>query len=147
MNFNRVELGGHLCRDIELRYLPKGTAVGDFSMAVNRRWKDESGEQKEEVSFIDCVAFGKTAETLAQYLKKGDPLFCCGRLRQEVWTDKQTEQKRSKLKVILTEFQFIGGKQDGQQPSRPAANQRSAAQQQQEDGPAPSDGDDSDVPF
>jgi len=134
MNWNKVELAGHTTRDIELRYLPKGTCVGDFSLAVNRRWKDDSGEQKEEVSFINCVAFGKTAETLAQYVKKGHPLFIAGRLRQETWQDKTTGQNRQAIKVIVGEFQFLA-KATGNGTAAPRATAPAAGQGAEEPQP------------
>lgn len=109
MNFNQLVLMGRLVRDVELRYLPKGIAVGQFSVAVNRVWKSEAGEKKEEVCFVDVTAWGNQAETLSKYLKKGDPIHLVGRLRTETWDDKQTGKKRSKLGVVLESFQFIGG--------------------------------------
>jgi single-strand DNA-binding protein len=106
-NFNKVILIGNLTRDPELRYTPKGTAVVKLGMAINRTWRDESGANKEEVTFVDVDAFGRQAETLAQYMKKGRPLFVEGRLRLDTWEDKQTNQKRSKLNVVLEGFQFL----------------------------------------
>jgi single-strand DNA-binding protein len=96
-NFNKVILMGNLTRDPELRYTPKGTAVARIGLACNRKWKSETGEMKEEVTFVDVDAFGKTAETIGQYLKKGRPILIEGRLRYETWEDKQTKQKKSKL--------------------------------------------------
>src|SRR2546423_12659066 len=106
-NFNKVILAGNLTRDPEMRYTPKGTAVTKIGMAINRTWKNEAGETKEEVTFVDVDAFGRTAEVIAQYLKKGRPILMEGRLRYETWEDKQTNQKRSKLGVVLENFQFI----------------------------------------
>ena len=127
-SFNKVILLGNLTRDPELKYTPKGTAVARLGLAVNRKWKNEAGEEKEEVTFIDADAFGKQAETLGQYLKKGSPLFIEGRLKLDQWDDKQTGQKVSKLRVVLESFQFLGtgGKQDGQQPQRAAAPRTTA---------------------
>jgi len=88
-NFNRVFLMGHLTRDVETRYTPSGTAVGSFAMAVNREWKNQDGEKQKETSFFECTAFGKQAETLAEYVHKGDPLFLEGRLKQDSWDDIQ----------------------------------------------------------
>lgn len=105
--FNKVILAGNLTRDVELRYTPKGTAVGNFSLAVNRSWRDDSGAQKEEVAFIDVTAWGKQAETLSQYVKKGRALLIEGRLQLEKWDDKQTNEPRSKLSVVLEGFNFI----------------------------------------
>lgn len=114
-SFNKVILAGNLTRDPELRYTPKGTAVCELSIAVSRKFKTESGEQREEVCFAGCVAFGRQAETIAQYLQKGRPLLVEGRLAQDKWEDKQTGQARSKTKVIIESFQFIDSKSDGQQ--------------------------------
>ena len=106
-NFNKVILVGNLTRDPELRYTPKGMAIAKLSVAVNRTWKDESGAAKEEVTYVDVDAFGRQAETLGQYMKKGRPILIEGRLRLDTWEDKQTNQKRSKLGVVLEGFQFM----------------------------------------
>lgn len=108
-SFNKVIIAGNLTRDPELRYTPKGTAVAKIGLAVNRTWKTESGEQKEEVTFIDVDVFGRQAEVLAQYMKKGRELLVEGRLKLDTWEDKNTKQKVSKLKVVLESFSFIGG--------------------------------------
>ena len=147
-SFNKVILAGNLTRDPELRYTPKGTAVARLGIACNRKWRSESGEMKEEVTFVDVDAFGKTAETIGQYLKKGRPILIEGRLRYDTWEDKQTKQKKSKLGVVMETFQFLdsgGGRGDGGEgapaPSRPAAGS----------APAPEGGDaeppQDDVPF
>ena len=125
MNYNRVILGGYLTRDVELRYSPRGTPVAGFGIATNRRWKTETGEVRDEVCFIDVTAFGKTAETLSKHVHKGDPLLLEGRLHLEVWTDKQTQQPRQKLKVILETFSFVAAKKDGA-PARPASRPAAA---------------------
>src|SRR5437667_6526408 len=108
-SFNKIILMGNLTRDPELRYTPKGTAVAKIGLAVNRTWKGESGEQKEEVTFIDIEAWGRQAEVIAQYMKKGRELLVEGRLKLDSWEDKNTKQKVSKLKVVLETFSFIGG--------------------------------------
>jgi single-strand DNA-binding protein len=126
-NFNRVILAGNLTRDPELRYTPKGTAIAKFGLAINRTWKTETGETKEEVTFVDVDAFGRQAEVVAQYMKKGRPFLVEGRLKLDQWEDKNTHQKQSKLKVVLEGFSFIDTKgADGGVPSdaprsRPAA--------------------------
>ncbi len=126
-NFNRVILAGNLTRDPELRYTPKGTAIATFGLAINRKWKTETGESKEEVTFVDIDAFGRQAEVVAQYMKKGRPFLVEGRLKLDQWEDKNTHQKQSKLKVVLESFSFIDTKGvDGGVPSeapraRPAA--------------------------
>jgi single-strand DNA-binding protein len=106
-NYNKVILAGNLTRDPELRYTPKGLAIAKIGLAINRRWTSETGEQREEVTFVDVDAFGKQAETIAQYLKKGRPILLEGRLKLDQWDDKQTGQKRSKLGVVLENFQFL----------------------------------------
>ena len=107
--YNKVILIGNLTRDPELRYTPKGVAIAKFALAVNRTWKNEAGEQKEEVTFVDIDAFGRQAEVIGQYLKKGSPFMVEGRLKMDQWDDKQTGQKRSRLGVVLEGFQFLGG--------------------------------------
>lgn len=112
-SFNKVILIGNLTRDIELKYLPKGTAVCNLSLAVNRRWKTEAGEEKEDVYFAECKAFGKQAETIAQYVKKGHPLMVEGRLTREEWDDKKTGEKRSTTRIMIETFQFLKGRDEG----------------------------------
>src|SRR6266704_2375497 len=132
-NFNKVILAGNLTRDPELRYTPKGMAIARIGMAINRSWKTETGETKDEVTFVDVDAFGRQAEVIAQYVKKGRPLLVEGRLRLDQWEDKNTHQKQSKLKVVLEGFSFIDSKgADGGAPSeapsaRPASTQAAAA--------------------
>lgn len=139
-------LAGHLTRDVELRYTPSGTPVGEFGLAINRKWKAESGELKEEVSFFDCVCFGRTAENIAQYFAKGGSIMIEGRLKQETWEDKQTGKNRSKVKVIIEKFHFVGksGKTEGDD-ERPAPRRGTPPPATGDEAP-PSPGDD-DVPF
>jgi single-strand DNA-binding protein len=126
-SFNKVILAGNLTRDPELRYTPKGTAIARLGLACNRKWKSESGEMKEEVTFVDVDAFGKQAETISQYLKKGRPILIEGRLRLDQWEDKQSGQKKSKLGVVLESFQFLdsgggrSGNEGGAPPRSPSA--------------------------
>jgi single-strand DNA-binding protein len=108
-SFNKVILLGNLTRDPQLRYLPSQMAVCDFGLAVNRKFKTAQGEEREEVTFVDCTAFGKQAEVLNQYCQKGKGLFIDGRLKFDSWEDKQGGGKRSKLSVVIENFQFIGG--------------------------------------
>jgi single-strand DNA-binding protein len=113
-NFNKVILAGNLTRDPELRYTPKGLAIAKFGLAVNRTWTNEAGEKKEEATFVDIDAFGKQAEVIAQYVKKGQQFLVEGRLKLDQWDDKQTGQKRSKLAVVLEGFSFLGsGRAEG----------------------------------
>jgi single-strand DNA-binding protein len=152
-NFNKVILVGNVTRDPELRYTPKGTAVAKLGMAVNRVWRNEAGESKEEVTFVDVDAFGKQAETLGQYVKKGRALLVEGRLKYDQWDDKQTGQKRSKLGVVLENFQFLGSapgrgeSSGGGEPVRQAAPTAAAnlpVSPPEPEGPPPEE---DDVPF
>jgi len=148
-NFNKVILAGNLTRDPELRYTPKGLAIAKIGIAINRTWKNETGETKEEVTFVDVDAFGKTAETIGQYLKKGRPILMEGRLRYETWDDKQTNAKRSKLGVVLESFQFLdSGRTEagGTRPAAPAATAAPAAAAAAPEAEAPEPEQD-DVPF
>lgn len=123
-NFNKVILAGNLTRDPELRYTPKGVAIAKITLAINRTWKSETGEPKEEVTFVDVNAFGRQAEVVGQYMKKGRPFLVEGRLKLDQWEDKNTHQKQSKLKVVLEGFSFIDSNRgDSAAPaaSRPAA--------------------------
>ena len=106
-NLNRVMLMGNLTRDPELRYLPNNTAVVNFGMAMNRRWRGQEGEQRDETTFVDCSAFARTAEVINQYLKKGRPVFIEGRLKYEQWQDRESGANRSRLSVVVENFQFI----------------------------------------
>jgi len=152
-NFNKVILAGNLTRDPELRYTPKGTAIARLGLAINRSWKADTGETREEVTFVDVDAFGRQAEVIGQYFKKGRPILIEGRLRYDTWEDKQTNAKRSKLGVVLEGFQFLdSGRGDGSapppgeapRPARPPASSSPAAAAPESEAPPP---DDDDVPF
>ncbi|HTS17157.1 MAG TPA: single-stranded DNA-binding protein [Verrucomicrobiae bacterium] len=127
-SYNKVLLMGNLTRDPEVRYTPKGTAIANVGLAVNRRWTTETGEQKEEVTFVDVEVWGRQAETVGQYLSKGKPIFVEGRLRLDSWDDKESGQKKSKLKVVCERFQFIGASTGGRQEFKdePPADEGSA---------------------
>ena len=144
-SFNKVILMGNLTRDPELRYTPKGTAIARIGLAVNRVWTSESGEKKEEVTFVDCDAFGKTAETICQYIRKGSPILIEGRLRLHTWDDKQSNQKQSKLRVDIETFKFVGpaNREGAPVPTRSASGAAPATEPVE--GDAPPEGDD--VPF
>ena len=115
-SYNKVILMGHLTRDPELKTLPSQTVVCDFALAVNRRWKDASGGDREEVLFIDCAAFGKTGETIAGSLTKGRPVHIEGRLRLEQW-EQEDGQRRSKIRVVVEQFRFVDRKPGSGQPA------------------------------
>lgn len=127
-NFNRIILAGNLTREPELKYTPSQTAVCEFGMAVNRKYKGGDGQQKEDVCFVDCQAWGKTGEIINQYMNKGKPILVEGRLSYDSWEGKDG-QKRSRLRVTVENFQFIGqGEQDEQaQQPRAAAPPRQQA--------------------
>jgi single-strand DNA-binding protein len=155
-NFNKVILAGNLTRDPELRYTPKGMAIARIGMAINRTWKTETGETKEEATFVEVDAFGRQAEVIAQYMRKGRPLLIEGRLRLDQWEDKNTHQKQSKLKVVLEAFSFIdsrgGGDGGGEARPRPSGPTAPAPATPAPAGPEPSEpeapaGEVDDVPF
>jgi len=108
-SYNKIILVGNLTRDPQLRYLPSQMAVVDFGLAVNHKFKTKDGESREEVCFIDCSAFGRSAEVINQYCHKGKPLLVEGRLKLDNWDDKQTGAKRSKHTVVIENFQLLGG--------------------------------------
>jgi single-strand DNA-binding protein len=109
-SFNKVLLLGNLTRDPEVRYTPKGSAVADLGIAVNRQYTLDNGEKREEVTYVDVTFWGRTAEVAGEYLKKGRPVFIEGRLQLDTWDDKQSGQKRSKLKVIGEMMQMLGSR-------------------------------------
>lgn len=112
-NLNKVMIIGNLTRDPEIKYTPKGTAIADIGLAVNRNYTTDSGEKREEVTFIDVTLWGRVAEIVGEYCKKGRPLFLEGRLQLDTWDDKATGQKRSKLKVVGDNIQLLGGRESG----------------------------------
>lgn len=169
-SYNRVIMMGNLTRDPVLRYLPSQMAVVDFGLAVNHRFRTKSGEDREEVCFIDCSAFGKQAEVINQYCQKGRPLLVEGRLKYDTWEDKQGGGKRSKHAIVIENFQLLGGRDSGggggggggqgssdeysqteprsqRPPGRPAGNQPQAQAQQQPPFPEEQQFQDEDIPF
>jgi single-strand DNA-binding protein len=139
-DFNQSTFTGRLARDVEVKNTQGGMTIASFSVAVGSQWFDKTTQQKkEDVAFIDVTAFGKLAEIIGQYAKKGQQVLVSGRLKQETWNDKTTGQKRSKLVVVAENFKMFGGKNDGLPASEP---------QEQSHVPAGSpDGGDEDVPF
>jgi single-strand DNA-binding protein len=152
---NKVFLIGNLTRDPELRMTPKGTAICQFGIAVNRQFKDESGATRDETTFVDIEAWGKQGELVAKYLTKGSLAMVEGRLKFDQWEDKTSGQKRSKLKVVLDNVQFLssksGGGSGGGGQSAPMGDSDSGQGTPAPRGgrPAPSvpEGADEDVPF
>jgi single-strand DNA-binding protein len=113
-SFNKVIIVGNLTRDPEVRFIPSGSAVCDISLAVNSQWTDKrSNERKEEVTFVEVTLWGRTAEIAGEYLAKGRPVLIEGRLQQDSWEDKETGQKRSKLKVVAESMQLLGSRDGG----------------------------------
>jgi single-strand DNA-binding protein len=154
-SFNKVILVGNLTRDPEVRYTPKGSAVCDLGLAVNRQYSLEGGEKREEVTFIDVVLWARLAEIAGEYLKKGRPVLIEGRLQLDTWDDKQSGQKRSKLRVIGETMQLLGSRQGGGGDdegggyseggggySKPAGKSSAPPPR-----PAPSEPDDDEIPF
>jgi len=149
-NLNRVLLIGNLTRDPEVRYTPKGTAVAEIGLAVNRIYSGEDGEKKEETTFVDVTLWARQAEVAGQYLKKGRPVFIEGRLQLDTWDDKQTGQKRSRLRVVSENLQLLGSRQEGESSS-PASPPRRASTAAAPSRPEPRDPDldvePDDIPF
>jgi single-strand DNA-binding protein len=112
-NLNKVMIMGNLTRDPEIKYTPKGLAIAVFGVAVNRVWSNESGEKQEETTFIDIEMFGRKAEVVGEYFKKGKPIYIEGRLKLDQWDDKTTGKKMSKLRVVGETFEFLGGREGG----------------------------------
>lgn len=141
-NLNKVQLMGNLTRDPEVRYTPKGNAVVDITMAINRYFTPDGGERREETVFVDITLWGRQAEIIGEYTKKGRPLYVEGRLQLDTWDDKQTGAKRSKLKVVGENIQLLGSREDGggggQNYGGGQQEQQSAPpQQQQQYSPPP----------
>ncbi len=142
---NKVFLMGNLTRDVELKYTPSNQPVADLGVATNRRYRTRDGEDRKETTFVDCEAWGRTAEVMSQYLAKGSPVFIEGRLKLDSWEDKEGK-KRSKLRVVVENFQFIdsrGSSSGGSQP--PAKSDRSEASASVGSGHEPVN--ESDIPF
>lgn len=148
-SYNKIILIGNLTRDPEVRVTPKGTAICQFSIAVNRQFKGEDGSTRDDTTFVDIEAWGKTGENIGKYFTKGKPIFVDGRLKLDSWEDKTTGQKRTKLKVVCEQFQFIGGKDGGAATGGEAGEDRSAPPPRR-DAPTTHGGNgglDEDVPF
>lgn len=141
MSFNKIILVGNLGRDPELRYTPQGTPVCSFSMATNERRKDKSGEMQDNTTWFKVTLWNRQAETAAQYLQKGRPVYIEGRLRVEEWTDRDGKQRHT-LEVTATDMQFIGGgRGTDEQPMERAATAAGGG------GHEPADMPDDDIPF
>ena len=153
-SFNKVILLGNLTRDPEVRYTPKGTAVAELGMAVNRVYTAENGEKREETTFVDVTLWGRTAEIAGEYLKKGRPVFIEGRLQLDSWEDKTSGQKRSKLKVVGEGLQLLGARPGGGSGSTGGGDEegasappRSSSKSAPPPKAAPAEADDDEIPF
>ena len=145
-SFNKVMLLGNLTRDPEVKYTPKGSAVADIGLAVNRTYTTDGGEKREETTFVDVTMWGRQAEIAGEYLKKGRPLFVEGRLQLDTWDDKQTGQKRSKLRVVCENFQMLGSR-DGGEGGGGGGGRSSGGGKSAKAAPAADDSADDDIPF
>jgi len=144
-SFNKSITAGNLTRDPEMRYTPAGKGICQFGLAINRQWTTDDGKKKEEVLFLDYKAFGRTAEVISQYAKKGSALLVEGRISREEWEDKTTGAKKSATRIIVESFQFLGSKDgpsDGESPAprqapaaRPAAHPPTTPAPAGEEGP------------
>lgn len=142
-NFNKIILAGNLTRDPQLSYTANNTAIAEFGMAVNRKWRGPDGQMKEDILFVDCKVFGKQAETFSQYMSKGRPVLIEGRLEFRQWQS-QDGQKRSKHSVVVEGFTFLGGGGEGGgsgggAPRRAPQQQAPRYPQQQPQQPPPTD--------
>lgn len=139
---------GNITRDIELKYTPKGTAICDIGLAINRYWSTDGGEKKEEVTFVDVTLWGRQAEIVAEFCKKGQPIYISGRLQLDQWDDKETGKKRSRLKVIGENIQLLGSKPGGNAEGPDDAPRKQKNIPKQEADPDLEPADDSDaIPF
>lgn len=118
-SFNRVILMGNLTRDPEVRQSQSGTTIAKAGLAINERIPDGQGGWKEEASFFDVVIFGKRAEAFGRFMQKGKPVLVEGKLRENRWQDKESGQNRSKIEVIVDNWEFVGGRGDGRPEGRP----------------------------
>jgi single-strand DNA-binding protein len=143
-NLNKVLLLGNVTRDPEVRYTPKGSAVCDLGIAVNRAYTTDSGEKREEVTFVDVTLWGRTAEVASEYLKKGRPVFIEGRLQMDSWDDKQTGQKRTRLRVVAENMQLLGGRPSGSAAEATGDSRQTSTPPKKSAAPEP---DEDEIPF
>jgi single-strand DNA-binding protein len=159
-NLNKVMLIGNLTRDPELRHTPSGKTVSEIGLAINRTWTNDQGQKQEDTTFVDVTLWGRQAEVVQQYVTKGSPIYIEGRLQLDSWDDKETGKKRSKLRIIAENFQFLsgkpgatgGGNSGGGYSERPqqtssAPQQRSGPPQGASAAPADDFQEDDDIPF
>jgi single-strand DNA-binding protein len=146
-SFNKVMLLGNLTRDPEVKYTPKGSAVADIGLAVNRTYTTDGGEKREETTFVDVTMWGRQAEIAGEYLKKGRPLFVEGRLQLDTWDDKQTGQKRSKMRVVCENFQMLGSRDGGGESAGGGGRSSGGGSRPAKSAPAAEEPSDDDIPF
>ncbi len=154
-SFNKVILLGNLTRDPEVRYTPKGSAVCDLGLAVNRQYSLDNGEKREEVTYVDVVLWARLAEIAGEYLKKGRPVFIEGRLQLDSWDDKQSGQKRSKLRVVGETMQLLGSRPsaatggEGEESVGSGSSYSKSSSKSMSPPPrsSPSEPDDDEIPF
>ena len=146
-SYNKVMLLGNLTRDPEVKYTPKGSAVADIGLAVNRTYTTDGGEKREETTFVDVTMWGRQAEIAGEYLKKGRPLFVEGRLQLDTWDDKQTGQKRSKLRVVCENFQMLGSRDGGGEGGGGGGRPSGGSSRHAKSAPAAEESADDDIPF
>jgi single-strand DNA-binding protein len=159
-NLNKVMLIGNLTRDPELRHTPSGKTVSEIGLAINRTWTNDQGQKQEDTTFVDVTLWGKQAEVVQQYVTKGSPIYIEGRLQLDTWDDKETGKKRSKLRIVAENFQFLSGKPGAtgagnssggysERPPQtaPAPQQRSGAPQGASAAPVDDFQEDDDIPF
>ena len=146
-SFNKVMLLGNLTRDPEVKYTPKGSAVADIGLAVNRTYTTDGGEKREETTFVDVTMWGRQAEIAGEYLKKGRPLFVEGRLQLDTWDDKQTGQKRSKMRVVCENFQMLGSRDGGGESGGGGGRSSGGGSRPAKSAPASEEPSDDDIPF
>lgn len=144
MAFSKVVILGNLTRDPELRVIPSGLKLANFTVAINRSYTSQSGEKQTETSFVDCVAWGKTGETIAKYFQKGRQILVSGRLNQRTWQDKDTGKNRSALDIVVEEFSFVA---DGQKAEPKNEDERAIEQIRSVSGISDEPIDLSDIPF
>ena len=143
---NKVILIGNLCADPELRYTTGGTAVAEVRLAINRRYTAANGDKHEEVTYVTCEAWSKSAETIREYVRKGDPFYVEGRLKEDRWEKEGV--KHSRMKVVIETFQFLGGRRDGSGSARRGSESGPSDRERvRGDGPHTDPDDGESVPF
>ena len=150
MFINKVQIYGNITRDIELKALPSGSSVCNFSVATNRTWKNKNGEKQEDAEFHSVVAFGKTADLIKQYLGKGRGIYIEGRLQTRSWQDKKTGEKKYRTEIIVEQMQFGHGGEKRERPAQDETTQGDSGRDDkgyEQDHPKEDEINASDLPF